>query len=1032
MVKVKNQGDISIGDGTVILSQRADALGNQQAFNQVGIVSGRPTVVMGGENQFNPDNLYFGFRGGRLDLNGHNINFSRIQHTDDGARIVNNNPNKVSTLTINGFTVTEKDIKWQEHGKYAEDDLTIYEYINPHRKKRTDYFRLVKHPQRWFPTNGTNNEDWEFLGSSKEQAIQTVLERYAEKHGSFSGFLGEFDTSKHNGRLNVNYSPANDQRLLLTGGAKLNGDFTITNGQVLLSGKPVSHARDMLNNEEVIKDNEWVNRQFEAKTFAVKQNGELVVGRNVDAVSGQLSAFPNGKIALGVIEGKTPNCIRSEHTGKVNCDTQAVGSTQNFANMPKTEVTSNAYLNHNSQLEIGNAHLKGKIFAYHNSQVTMHNNSQWTMPGSSLLQNLAMHNGSEINLHPEYHSANDSKIKNGITRFNNLTINGNLTGVGQFNFLTNANLGKGDLLTVNGLANGHFALGVKNTGAEPTNASPLRLVRLLNKNQAAENANFYLKDNFVDLGAYRYVLKNEKNEYRLYSPMKEAVLQNKSNLAQQKQLEQEAIANAESKQLAVMNLQKSAQEKQKAQQQVENALTAQQSAIASENAKAQNYRRQAYYTYSTYRRQQLLALSQQAINRMKAAQTTVSNLQQQLNTSKNELLEIRKAIDSANQAAAQAEKALLDAKQHSNAIETIKQKTDALCQQHQIDSATCGHLKQAKQLINEDELAQSMDKVDELENAYNQQLNSLNEIKASKKSALSAENSALIDKEIAQSEKQLANLSKQLENAKDEQARIIHSMLDKSGAPIAMRQADLISQYANSALSDLSAQANNLTQIRQSIHQRLLAKENTPFSVWSEYQVFDNNYHSDQFRSYGQHSRLTQIGVEGQANDGLRMGAVLSHSNSQNQFDDSFVGKSRLHMLSTYAKVALPNEFTLGIEASYGQAKNKLSQGDIQTSFKRHIYQTGVTLAKMWQTPLLDIQPSIRAHYNRLSSTIYELDGAKVNQSSIGFMSYQLGLKLSKDFVWNNVTFTPHLMECFSDSRDLKWKSSKSPKTVWI
>ncbi|WP_369684030.1 S6 family peptidase, partial [Conchiformibius steedae] len=72
----KNQGSISVGDGTVVLAQRADANGEKQAFSSVGIVSGRATVVLESADQVNPDNIYFGFRGGRLDVNGNDLTFN--------------------------------------------------------------------------------------------------------------------------------------------------------------------------------------------------------------------------------------------------------------------------------------------------------------------------------------------------------------------------------------------------------------------------------------------------------------------------------------------------------------------------------------------------------------------------------------------------------------------------------------------------------------------------------------------------------------------------------------------------------------------------------------------------------------------------------------------------------------------------------------------------------------------------------------------------------------------------------------------
>lgn len=80
-----NQGQLKVGDGTVILNQQADADKKVQAFSQVGIVSGRGTLVLNSSNQINPDNLYFGFRGGRLDANGNDLTFEHIRNVDEGA-----------------------------------------------------------------------------------------------------------------------------------------------------------------------------------------------------------------------------------------------------------------------------------------------------------------------------------------------------------------------------------------------------------------------------------------------------------------------------------------------------------------------------------------------------------------------------------------------------------------------------------------------------------------------------------------------------------------------------------------------------------------------------------------------------------------------------------------------------------------------------------------------------------------------------------------------------------------------------------
>ena len=84
-----NPGALNVGDGTVILDQQADAQGRKQAFSTVTLFSGRPTVVLNSADQLSTDNIRFGYRGGTLDVNGHDLRFDDILHNDSGARIVN-------------------------------------------------------------------------------------------------------------------------------------------------------------------------------------------------------------------------------------------------------------------------------------------------------------------------------------------------------------------------------------------------------------------------------------------------------------------------------------------------------------------------------------------------------------------------------------------------------------------------------------------------------------------------------------------------------------------------------------------------------------------------------------------------------------------------------------------------------------------------------------------------------------------------------------------------------------------------------
>ena len=47
-------------------------------------------------------------------------------------------------------------------------------------------------------------------------------------------------------------------------------------------------------------------------------------------------------------------------------------------------------------------------------------------------------------------------------------------------------------------------------------------MKLNNPGQNNADARFTLENGYVDLGAYRYILANNNNDYRLYNPLRDA------------------------------------------------------------------------------------------------------------------------------------------------------------------------------------------------------------------------------------------------------------------------------------------------------------------------------------------------------------------------------------------------------------------------------------------------------------------------------------------------------------------------------
>ncbi|HGO8963440.1 TPA: adhesion and penetration autotransporter App [Neisseria meningitidis] len=373
--KGENQGSISVGDGKVILDQQADENNKKQAFSEIGLVSGRGTVQLNADNQFNPDKLYFGFRGGRLDLNGHSLSFHRIQNTDEGAMIVNHNQNKESTVTITG----NKDIA----------------------------------------TTGNNNS----LDNKKEIA--------------YNGWFGEKDATKTNGRLNLNYQPTEaDRTLLLSGGTNLNGNITQTNGKLFFSGRPTPHAYNHLNNHwsqkegiphgEIVWDNDWINRTFKAENFHI-QGGQAVVSRNVAKVEGDWHLSNHAQAVFGVAPHQSHTiCTRSDWTGLTNCVEKTITDDKVIASLTNTDISGNVSLADHAHLNLtGLATLNGNLSANGDTRYTVsHNatqngnlslvgNAQATFNQATLNGNTSASGNASFNL-------SDHAVQNG-----SLTLSGN-------------------------------------------------------------------------------------------------------------------------------------------------------------------------------------------------------------------------------------------------------------------------------------------------------------------------------------------------------------------------------------------------------------------------------------------------------------------------------------------------------------------------------------------------------------------------------------------------------------------------------
>ena len=1016
--KGKNLGDISVGDGTVILDQKAEN-DQQQAFNQVGITSGRGTVVLANDKQVNPNKIYFGFRGGRLDLNGNALSFSYIQNADDGAKIVNHNRNQTASITI-GKDLAENELEWVNWSKKPQTVFGIYEYVNTHRNNRTDYFRLKPNgnPNQYFPVDQNSSNDWEFLSSNKAEAIQKIYSL-----ATFSGTLGETDSSRPNGGLNVTFNPSNSNNLLLlNGGANLNGSLNVEKGSVVLSGVPVTHAYDYLRNKEVVRENEWTDRQFTAREFNVTGNAKLENGRNVSQLNGNFNAKDQGQIKLGFVQGESKNCMRSTHTGETKCENNAVLSQSVFNQLPTTKVTGNVNLQNQSQLQLGKAHLVGRINADEQTQVTLKPESQWTLTGNSNVGNLALSN-SLITLNQRYDEIGNNHKGN--IDFNELTINGNLTGTGSFRFLTNVAERRGDHIIVNGLANGAFQLSLKNTGAEPNEISPLSLVKLNNPGQNNANARFTLENGYVDLGAYRYILANNNNDYRLYNPLRDAQVNHGASTQTQElsREEYEAVQRqikAKQRELNSLNAQ---YERAKRQTDAKNAEVNRlqntvnqtdaklKNVVDQYNAVSQNQKAKRNYLYRQYT--QLINTLKQQNNRLSTAKNAAAELLKTQTNATNLVAKLRQDITSLEATKAPQKTGNID-------------KARELCEAQGASHAICSKVLR---IANTSDLTRFENELDiaiqRLENAEKALALAMNDgdaqaIAYAKEAVENASKEVLTSLEnnyesLSEIEQFLAeNESK---NSESTNTKVAEMLATQANLENNKSQSALVSRYSNTALSEISANVNVALQIARNLDRHLLSQDNS--NVWVNTESTKQNYRSNFYRPYKQSLTMTQIGVANNVNDNVRVGAVLSHSRASNTFDENVSGKNRLTALSMYVKGNWNNGVFASLDLGYGRSRNTIDFDGKSNVFHRSLFSVGVNAGVQWDWGI-NVQPSVGVRYNRLSKANYHLAEAKVENKALNLMTYRAGLELSKTFDVAGVKLTPSVASYYNDATQRK------------
>ncbi|HGG9736412.1 TPA: adhesion and penetration autotransporter App [Neisseria meningitidis] len=918
--KGENQGSISVGDGKVILDQQADENNKKQAFSEIGLVSGRGTVQLNADNQFNPDKLYFGFRGGRLDLNGHSLSFHRIQNTDEGAMIVNHNQDKESTVTITG----NKDIA----------------------------------------TTGNNNS----LDSKKEIA--------------YNGWFGEKDTTKTNGRLNLVYQPAaEDRTLLLSGGTNLNGNITQTNGKLFFSGRPTPHAYNHLGSGwskmegipqgEIVWDNDWINRTFKAENFHI-QGGQAVISRNVAKVEGDWHLSNHAQAVFGVAPHQSHTiCTRSDWTGLTNCVEKTITDDKVIASLTKTDISGNVSLADHAHLNLtGLATLNGNLSANGDTRYTVSHN--------------ATQNG-DLSL-----------VGNAQATFNQATLNGNTSASGNASFnLSNNAVQNGSLtLSDNAKANvSHSALN-GNVSLADKAVFHFESSRFTGQISGSKDTALHLKD----------------SEWTLPSGTELGNLNLDNATITLNSAYRHDAAGAQTGSVSDTPRRRSRRSLL--------SVTPPTSVESRFNTLTVNGKLNGQGTFRF-----MSELFGYRSDKLKLAESSEGTYTLAVNNTGNEPVSLDQLT-------------VVEGKDNKPLSENL----NFTLQNEHVDAGAWRYQLIRKDgefrlhnPVKEQELSDKLGKAEAKKQAGKDNAQSLDALIAAGRDAVEKTES------VAEPARQAGGENVGIMQAEEEKKRV---QADKDSALAKQREAetrpattafprarrarrdlpqpqpqpqpqrDLISRYTNSGLSEFSATLNSVFAVQDELD-RVFAEDRRN-AVWTSGIRDTKHYRSQDFRAYRQQTDLRQIGMQKNLGSG-RVGILFSHNRTENTFDDGIGNSARLAHGAVFGQYGI-GRFDIGISTGAGFSSGSLSD-DIGSKIRRRVLHYGIQARYRAGFGGFGIEPHIGATRYFVQKADYRYENVNIATPGLAFNRYRAGIKADYSFKpAQHISITPYLSLSYTDA----------------
>ncbi|EDJ88721.1 adhesion and penetration protein Hap [Haemophilus influenzae 22.1-21] len=810
------------------------------------------------------------------------------------------------------------------------------------------------------------------------------------KEIAYNGWFGETDKNKHNGRLNLIYKPTTEDRtLLLSGGTNLKGDITQEGGTLVFSGRPTPHAYNHLRKDlsklegipqgEIVWDHDWINRTFKAENFQIK-GGSAVVSRNVSSIEGNWTVSNNANATFGVVPNQQNTiCTRSDWTGLTTCKTVNLTDKKVIDSIPTTQINGSINLTDNATVNIhGLAKLNGNVTLINHSQFTLSNNA--TQTGNIKLSNHA-----------------NATVDNA-----NLNGNVNLTDSARFS-LKNSHFShqiQGDKDTTVTLENATWTM--------PSDAT-LQNLTLNNSTVTLNSAYSAISNNAPRRRSLETETTPTSAEHRFNTLTVNGKLRGKgtfqftSSLFGYKSDKLKLSNDAEGDYtLSVRNTGK------------EPVTLGQLTLVESKDNKplsdklkftlendhvdagALRYKlvknKGEFRLHNPIKEQELLndlVRAEQAERTLEAKQVEPTAETQ---TGEPKVRSKRAAFS--DPPSAQSLLNALEAKQVEQTAET---------------QTSNARVRLRRAVFSDPPLAQSL--LNALEAKQVEQTTETQTSKPKTKKARSrrAVREAFSDPPLDLSLLKVLQVKLEAINAQQQVGKEPQAQEEEEKRQ--RKQKELISRYSNSALSELSATVNSMLSVQDELDR--LFVDQAQSAVWTNIAQDKRRYDSDAFRAYQQKTNLRQIGVQ-KALDNGRIGAVFSHSRSDNTFDEQVKNHATLTMMSGFAQYQW-GDLQFGVNVGAGISASKMAEEQSRKIHRKAI-NYGVNASYQFRLGQLGIQPYLGVNRYFIERENYQSEDVKVQTPSLAFNRYNAGIRVDYTFTpTDNISVKPYFFVNYVD-----------------